>query len=355
MITQTKIEWTDYTVNFWEGCQKVGPGCDNCYAEARDQRFTGGTHWGPGAPRRKVKGGIAKLRMINRTATEFKELNSHWPRVFCSSLMDFFDNAVDPEWRDEAMREIGVSTGVRFQLLTKRIGNVESMVRDNWKTLAWPQHVGLMITVVNQAEASRDIPKLLDLKSRLGIPWVGLSMEPLLGAVDIRPYIGGRTYECGCGWRLTESHLGLTGYVPNKSQGRARCYSCGQDAVIRGSVDWVIIGGESGPNARPMHPDWARQILAQCEAAGTPVLFKQWGEWLPGECNRGQFGPTPMNAYRRCDNHEFEWPSSTRGVGVNLTGDGKEQSDFQAYKVGKKAAGRLIDGRTWDGFPKELT
>lgn len=106
MVFETTIEWADFTVSFWEGCQKVGPGCDNCYAEARDIRFTGGSHWGPGAPRRKVKGGIAKLQKINRQAEAFREEHRRWPRVFCSSLSDVFDNAVDPQWRREAFTAI---------------------------------------------------------------------------------------------------------------------------------------------------------------------------------------------------------------------------------------------------------
>ncbi|MBM2293776.1 DUF5131 family protein [Sulfitobacter pseudonitzschiae] len=260
-ITETKIEWTDFTVNFWEGCQKVGPGCDHCYAEARDVRFTGGTHWGPGAPRRKVIGGIAKLRKINRGAEAFHAAHGRWPRVFCSSLSDVFDNAVDEQWRVQAFNEIELASDCRFQLLTKRVGNVEKMVRDIWDHGRWPQHVGLMITVVNQAEADRDIPKLLDLKTRLGIPWVGLSMEPLLGPVrlDSLPIKGmnhdvltGQVWQCG-----GEDNLGVR-----------------TDGAI---VDWVIAGGESGRNARPMHPDWARRLRDQCEAAGTPFFMKQMG------------------------------------------------------------------------------
>ncbi|MFT5630731.1 MAG: protein gp37 [Gammaproteobacteria bacterium] len=185
MADQTKIEWTDFTVNFWEGCQKVGPGCDNCYAEARDVRFTGGSHWGPGAPRRLVKGGIAKLRNINREAGAFYAEHGRWPRVFCSSLSDVFDNAVDPDWRKDAFKDIDAATDTRIQLLTKRIGNVEKMAPQMWRDGGWPSHVGLMITVVNQDEANRDIPKLLDLKTRLGVPWVGLSIEPMLGPISL--------------------------------------------------------------------------------------------------------------------------------------------------------------------------
>ncbi|OAN76739.1 hypothetical protein A8B82_15200 [Sulfitobacter sp. EhC04] len=326
MTNQTKIEWTDFTVNFWEGCQKVGPGCDHCYAEARDVRFTGGSHWGPGAPRRKVKGGIAKLRKINRDAPTFHEAHSHWPRVFCSSLSDVFDNAVNPAWRAEAFREIALAENVRVQLLTKRVGNVEKMVPDSWFEAGWPAHVGLMITVVNQAEANRDIPKLLDLKARLGIPWVGLSMEPLLGPVDLKEWFGSAPYLPGA-----STHVGTDGFERQDIGG-----------LILDGVDWIIVGGESGPHARPMHPDWVRSLRDQCAAAGTPFLFKQWGEWMPRD---------------RClpilPEDLTVWPNGKTGGGIGSANENGGPG-WPSIKVGKKRAGRLLDGIEHNGFPGAL-
>jgi len=311
MTDLTKIEWTDFTVNFWEGCQKVGPGCDHCYAEARDTRFTGGKHWGPGAPRRKVKGGIAKLRKINRDAEAFHAAHGRWPRVFCSSLSDVFDNAVDPEWRREACAEIEAAENTRIQMLTKRISNVLKMVPATWLQDGWPSHVGLMITVVNQEEANRDVPKLLDLKARFGIPWVGLSIEPMLGQIFLHMLsLGPGQYP---GKRVVgDTYDALKGV---KVIGTASGYERIPDGP---KLDWVICGGESGHSARPMHPDWARSLRDQCEAAGVPFLFKQWGEWhsdallytdMQGNC------PPPN------------------------------------MKVGKKKSGRLLDGREWNGVP----
>lgn len=335
MTQQTKIEWCDFTVNFWEGCQKVGPGCDKCYAEARDVRFTGGSHWGPGAPRRKVKGGIAKLRKINREADAFRSEHGRPPRVFCSSLSDVFDKHVDPEWRRETFSEIYRCFLVNVLLLTKRIGNVYRYVPSNWHH-NWPPHVGLMITVVNQEEASRDIPKLLRLKELLGIPWVGLSIEPLLGPVDLaliphRPLL--RPYD-GTFSALTGLH-----HMPEAvSHEPGGAYFQGPHRL-----DWVIIGGESGPNARPMHPDWARSILDQCEAAGTPALFKQWGEWSPGD----NLGDEVDGAKFGCFNDAGIWVPRPTWEFAN-------QGRRIMFKVGKKAAGRMIDGRTLDGFPEAL-
>lgn len=297
-VSETKIEWTDFTVNFWEGCQKVGPGCDNCYAEARDIRFTGGSHWGPGAPRRKVKVGVAKLQKINRDADAFHAEHGRWPRVFCSSLSDIFDNSVDPAWRYEALTAITVAPFTRVQLLTKRVGNVERMVPPTWISNGWPTWVGLMITVVNQEEANRDVPKLLHLKKKLGIPWVGLSVEPMLAPVNISPFLAN-------GW-----------------DGDIR------KAVPAPRLDWVICGGESGPNARPMHPRWAAELASQCESAGVPFLFKQWGEYLHEAIYNPLAGPKP-----------------------SIVVDGERY-----MKVGKKKAGRYL--HPWgemNGFPEALT
>lgn len=331
MIDQTKIEWCDFTVNFWEGCQKVGPGCDHCYAETRDKRFTGGKHWGPGAPRRKVKGGIAKLRKINRDAVQFHADHGHWPRVFCSSLSDVFDNAVSLSWRREAFEAIEAAADTRILLLTKRTGNVFKMVPPAWLQNGWPAHVGLMMTVVNQEEANRDIPKLLDLKARFGIPWVGLSVEPMLGAVDLTMVMrqgGGRVYVDNT----------LTGF---------RAHSCGGCNDDRYTVDWVICGGESGPNARPMHPDWVWSLRDQCKAAGTPFLFKQWGEWAPW--NHTSLIPGYNFSANGTDKRLHVSPEGKTGGDPHIPGD------HTMYRTGKKAAGRQLDGETCTQFPEALT
>ena len=331
MITPTKIEWTDFTVNFWEGCQKVGPGCDNCYAEARDIRFTGGSHWGPGAPRRLVKGGIAKLHKINRDAEAFRAAHGHRPRVFCSSLSDVFDKAV-PEhgYRTPAFAEIEASSNCQIQLLTKRVGNVERLVPYDWshgRNDGWPPHVGLMITVVNQTEADRDIPKLLNLKARLGIPWVGLSIEPMLGPIELSAGL----HDSDC-----------NGFNNPTWDG---CFCRDSGGPYEVGVDWVICGGESGPNARPMHPDWARSLRDQCQAADVPFFFKQWGEWTPGE-----------NVPAECltgIRQDATWFNRAWDIDKTRMGDPEDKWDDPAdvYRVGKKHAGRLLDGREWNEVP----
>lgn len=269
MAENSNIEWCDHTFNPWEGCQKVGPGCDNCYAEARDQRFTGGRHWGPVAPRRRTSPSNwhQPVRWNLRAQTEGRRA-----RVFCASLADVFDNAVPPEWRDDLFRLIASTPHLDWLLLTKRPGNIAAMLPPSWGA-GW-HNVWLGCTVVTQAEADRDIPKLLSVPAAVRF----LSMEPLLGAVDLSRWLAGP-------------------YDDNLSPW----------------IDWVIVGGESGPNARPMLPDWARSIRDQCQRAGVPFLFKQWGEWAP-------FGTIDPTLY---------FPE----------------------KVGKRAAGRLLDGREWTEFP----
>jgi protein gp37 len=314
MAENSSIEWCDHTFNPWEGCQKVGPGCDNCYAEARDKRFTGGTHWGPGAPRRRTSPANwhQPLRWNLRAATEGRRA-----RVFCASLADVFDNAVPPEWRDDLFRLIASTPHLDWLLLTKRPGNIAAMLPFGWGA-GW-HNVWLGCTVVNQTEADRDIPKLLAVPAAVRF----LSMEPLLGPVDL--------LKCPTHGTAGGSWDWLTG---------VRNWHSGQDATPR--IDWVIVGGESGPNARPMHPDWARSIRDQCQAAGVPFLFKQWGEWQIGASRETR----------------PEWTAGTMieartvfGYPAWIAAQDKPWSHL-IERFGKRAAGRLLDGRTWDEAPR---
>lgn len=292
MAENSKIEWTDSTVNFWWGCTKVGPGCDHCYAEAWAKRT--GLAWGVDAPRRKIKGAVKLLYKLHNGASWWaadhyigKTVPTPHRRVFIQSMSDLFDTEVPIEWFAEAWHHIGRCYSLAIQIVTKRISVVEKRIEAAGAIGAgWPQHAGLMISVVNQAEADRDIPRLIALKEKLGIPWIGLSMEPLLGAVVLRPE-----------WLA--------------------------------ALNWVIVGGESGHHARPMHPDWARSLRDQCAAAGVPFLFKQWGEF-------SDFDHIGM-AWN-------ELPDRIRGRQQFLEGKAMIQ-------IGKKAAGRLLDGVQHDGVP----
>ena len=318
MAENTKIEWTDHTFNPWEGCQKVGPGCDNCYAETRNARFAGGQaiNWGPGAPRRLTSASNwYKPGKWNANHEAFFAEHGRRQRVFCASLADVFDNAVPAEWRADLFTLIRSTPNLDWLLLTKRIGNAKGMIeqamRDQGDVIehaGWPwANVWIGATIVNQDEADRDIPKLMNVPARVHF----LSMEPLLESVDLKLM----QYE-------DSDHRQPDGKIIANTRCRI--------------IKWVIVGGESGPGARPMHPDWARSLRDQCRAAGVPFLFKQHGDWMPAEKDgdtltlvfpaEGPHGPSRPEFY--------DWPDGAC-----------------AARVGKKAAGRLLDGRTWDEFP----
>lgn len=277
MTQNSKIEWTDHTFNPWIGCQKVSPGCDNCYAESMMADRLKKVQWGPGAERVRTSAANWRAPLAwNAKHGEFFAQHGRRQRVFCASLADVFDNAVDPAWRDDLFTLIEQTPNLDWLLLTKRIGNVGNMLPVPFDFDRLYPNVWLGATITCQEEADRDIPKLLAIDAKVRF----LSMEPLLGPVDLR-----------------QAH-----FAP----------------VRLPRVDWVIVGGESGAGARPMHPDWPRSLRDQCAAAGVPFLFKQWGEWAPIGERRSILG---------CKLHDVE-------------------------RVGKKAAGRRLDGVQHDGFPE---
>jgi protein gp37 len=317
MSERTSIEWCDHTWSPWEGCQKVGPGCDHCYAEARNQRFAKGVNWGPGAQRRRTAD-WTKPRLWNRkAAAEGQRL-----RVF-PSLCDPFDNAVPAEWRAEFFGLIAATPHLDWLLLTKRIGNVGNMLPVPFDLERLYPNVWIGATVVNQEEAARDIPKLLALDARVRF----LSVEPMLGPVDLTRWL-----VC-CDNGSLPGPGGVGGLTCDRCSGTARGHGCLQ-------LDWVIAGGESGPHARPAHPDWFRSLGDQCAAAGVPFLFKQWGEWAPGDPIPGMSLGEEM---RRGTVQLLHAPGNAEGF--------FRRGDAFVRRIGKKAAGRLLDGVEHNAFP----
>ncbi|NVI06386.1 phage Gp37/Gp68 family protein [Paraburkholderia youngii] len=327
MSENSKIEWTDHTFNPWEGCQQVGPGCDHCYTETRNARFAGGIaiNWGPGAPRRRTSAANWRKPLAwNAAHPEFSAAHGRRQRVFCASLADVFDNAVDLLWRRDLFRLIADTPNLDWLLLTKRIGNVSTMLR-HIGVERLPENVWLGATIVNQEEANRDIPKLLSVPARVRF----LSMEPLLGPVDLTRLPHG-----------DESDLDvLRGQVVYTSQH----FAVPPDPLGK-LISWVIVGGESGPGARPMHPGWARSLRDQCEEAGVPFLFKQWGEWRLMSADEQRANPASVTR-----GHVSSWPDGTLGRGDFGSNGGYGKPLFL---MGKKAAGRLLGGRTHDEFPE---
>lgn len=322
MSENTKIEWCDHTFNPWTGCMKVSPGCDRCYAEGWSKRAGAKVgKWGAGAPRVRTTAANWKLPMKWEAGAEaFRAAHGRRQRVFCASLADVFDNEVDPQWRADILRLVDQTPNLDWLLLTKRIGNANVMLDQAemivcgsiWTNYRPRPNIWLGATVVNQEEADRDIPKLLATPARVRF----LSMEPLLGPVDLRfptkTWAPDRCNHCCNGDRCD---------TPGHHE-RARCPYCrgtGRQKIL----EWVITGGESGPGARPAHPRWFRSVAKQCRAAGVPFLFKQWGEWAPYDRGRqdGWLLATPYSL------------------------------DEPISKFGKKASGRLLDGVEHNGFP----
>lgn len=341
MADKTGIEWTDATVNFWWGCTKVGPGCDRCYAETWAGRF-GESLWGVGAPRRKIKSAAATLNRLDNDYAWWAadaEIGRYHPnstrRVFIQSMSDLFDTEVPLEWFGEAWGKIVQCGRIEIQIVTKRISVVEKRLAAIGIT-TWPKHAGLLVTVCNQDEADRDIPRLLALKAKLGIPWVGISAEPLLGPIRFRGTSEDRK-------RCWDWLTGETGIM----------HPDGPDFDQGPKIDWIIVGGESGKGARPMHPDWARSIRDQCAAAGTAFFFKQWGEWAPPEAiGATQWGPvTDQRGTIRNQSRYY--------VETDVRADRLDAHSFDghwtrpAFRVGKARAGRLLDGVTHDAMPEQ--
>lgn len=258
MSETSNIAWTRSTFNPWIGCTKVGPGCDGCYAEALDHRmkFGGATHWGAGVPRYRTReSNWRKPLGWNAKQASMLAGDPNTPpwRVFCASLADVFDNDVPQQWRSELFSLILSTPYLSWLLVTKRIGNVPSMA-PFWSEYGFPPNVRLLITVVSQEEADRDIPKLLALPCENGI-----SYEPALGPIDWSPW--------------------LCDGVPTKGQidGERGAHYLRHGAP---RLDWIIVGGESaqaGHAARRFNITWARDTVAQCAEAGVPVFVKQFG------------------------------------------------------------------------------
>ena len=311
MSANTKIEWADHTFNPWIGCTKISPACDHCYAEADFAHRRKVVQWGAGQPRKRTAPSTwAQPLKWNREA---ERLGIRY-RVFCASLADVFDNEVPQEWRDDLFMLIEQTPHLDWLMLTKRIGNVGNMLPVPFDFDRHYPNVWLGATICSQAEADRDVPKLLRVPAAKRF----LSIEPLLGSVDLK--------------LMQYEHSGE--FAPD-----------GREYVNtrRRSIHWVIVGGESGHGARPMHPDWARSLRDQCQAAGVPFLFKQHGEWLATEFCDDDMAmiPSRRTVYVRKDGSFHDG-----GAGVDFFGGNKETA-----WVGKKAAGRLLDGREWNEVP----
>lgn len=256
MGKETGIEWTDHTLNFWWGCLKVSPGCTNCYAETFSKR-TGRNIWGPAetTERWRTKGPWRDCLKWDRKAGK----DGVRRRVFSQSMSDFFEDhpQVEP-WRQEAFDILEGFRNLDVQLLTKRVENVREMVPGHWLK-NWPAHIWIGTSVENQEWADKRIPELLKIPAKVRF----LSCEPLIGQVDL------------CNISYGDYLLDCLNHTYG-SRDRKIAMNFGMSKL--GQVGWVILGGESGPSARPSRLGWYLDLVYQCEVAGVPVFMKQLGQ-----------------------------------------------------------------------------
>jgi protein gp37 len=330
MGEHTNIEWADATWNPVVGCTKVSPGCDNCYAETFVNRFAGKNS---GFPNR------FDVVTMRGDRTMLLPLSGKWQarplKIFVNSLSDLFHDDV-PAWFIARVLAVMAATPQHtYQLLTKRHGRMRSLLNsDAFRSLVavqmaalqellrqqraprpalvpqlsvWPlPNLWLLVSVEDQKRAELRIPALQATDAAVR----GVSFEPLLGPIDA------------------------------------------QDRGLLTGIDWAIVGGESGPGARPMHPDWARSLRDQCTAAGVAFLFKQWGAW------RWAAEVDDIEAERALKASGQPDPFATRSCyTVSLDGsysntEAPRAGNATMMRVGKKRSGRTLDGRTWDQFPE---
>jgi protein gp37 len=326
MADGTKIEWTDATVNAVNGCSVVSPGCTNCYA----MRLAGTRmkhHPSRAGLTQESKAGpvwTGEVRL--NEAALLQPLRWRRPRrIFWNAHGDLFHPNVPDEWIDRVFAVCALTSSVagangqptgghQHQILTKRPERMRDYFADprsNERMVEQAYRIGLMpgigaprdrwplpnvwlgVSAEDQARADERIPHLLATPAAVRF----LSCEPLLGSVDLHDAMMRQ----------------VNGFAPR--------------------IDWVIVGGESGPGARPMDPDWARQLRDQCEAAGVPFFFKQWGEWLLKLEAEKIIDRTALNLR---DHERTFLDEGTSGPFI---------------RVGKRAAGRLLDGVQHDGMP----
>jgi protein gp37 len=321
MAANSKIEWTDATWNpirarnlktgkiGWH-CEHVTSGCEFCYAESMNKRLGTGLPFKPGH-RKDIEIFLDEKMLV-------APLRWKKPRmIFVCSMTDAFADFVKDEWLDKIFAVMALCPQHTFQVLPKRPERMREYMSDPLRKRAMGQavmgisnalaaqagshlaritikqfedaftpdgkpfpNVWLGTSCENQATADDRIPILLDTPAAIRF----VSLEPLLGSIDLRE-VSTASVSAAAGNKLSDC------------------------------LHWVIVGGESGPNARPMHPGWARSLRDQCMAAGVPFFFKQWGEHCASES--AIVGRPPM--FRR---------------------------------IGKKAAGRLLDGVEHNGMPR---
>lgn len=370
MADATLIEWTDATWNPITGCSVVSPGCTHCYA----MKLAG--------TRMKTHPSRAGLTIDTKAGPVWNgqvRFNEDWltqplqwkkpRRIFVAAHGDLFHREVQQHQLDRIFAIMALTPWHTYQVLTKRpdwmrlyLQGWDDDPSEAWRTKArvqkaiyefdrdaclheWPlPNVWLGVSIEDQVRANERIPVLLDTPA--AVRWV--SAEPLLGPLDVAEWLG--SWCAGCRRPL----LGGDHF-----QGR----TCGTCHGPTARLDWVVVGGESGPGARPMHYTWARQLRDQCAAAGVAFLFKQWGAWAPvcaidtDALDSRLYHPAPArrpeasrrpkvrNLVMHDDGEIFE---DVAAFGAHAAG----KNAMLMFEIGKTLSGRLLDGVQHDGYPE---
>lgn len=376
MADGTHIEWTDATWNIITGCSVVSPGCTNCYAMK-----LAGTRLRDHPSRRGLtidsKAGPVWNGQV-RVNAEWLDQPLRWtkPRkIFVCAHGDLFHEGVTDDQLDKVFAIMALCQQHVFQVLTKRPARMrEYMERlhrsqierghllaiapellddvaaeitathgGSLEDTAWPlPNVWLGVSVEDQVRADERIPILLD--TLAAVRWI--SAEPLVGPVNLgaiqAPRYTPEDHETD--WKFSCLETGDYYYF-DCGDG----FNEGGDGPYRKHrIDWVVVGGESGHGARPMHPAWARDLRDQCAAAEVPFLFKQWGDWTPGENAQSTLGRTVQTADWFNDSWHYETLTASAADVLHI------DDEPTVFRAGKKASGRRLDGQFHDGYPEEI-
>lgn len=355
MADKTNIEWTGATWNPITGCTILSPGCVRCYA----MKLAGGRlqHH----PSRKGLTKKTKNGPVWTGEVRFNEgwLNQplHWTvarGIFVCAHADLFHENVPDAWIDRVFDVMEAAWWHHYQVLTKRSGNMRRYVNARYAGKEPPAHIWFGVSAERQKEAEERIPDLLATSAAVRF----VSLEPLLGAINLHSL----QYESGIllpeSMRVNDERCSVNALTGVSTWPGCHYQSpvIKREALIQGeklfesqgesrSLDWVIVGGESGAGAQPMHPEWVRSLRDQCAAAGKldRFFFKQWGMWAPGENVERHKGIVKTATW-----FDERWLISEENL-ANDEGHVDDEPDL--YLIGKGAAGRLLDGIEHNGMP----
>lgn len=366
MADKTKIEWTDATWNPITGCAVVSPGCTNCYAMK-----LAGTRL-KHHPSRKGLTVDSKAGPVWTGEIRFNEQWLDQPmrwqkrrRIFVCAHGDLFAEGVTVGMLDRIFAIMGLCPHHTFQVLTKRpermrayiasLGDGKSPDRVTEAAFTIGQsvrvhrgsggmcerplpNVWLGVSVEDQKRADERIPLLLETPAARRF----ISAEPLLGRIELKNICCLRDEAF-----IRFDALTAEAWVENSESASAYCNEA--DGITK--LDWVIAGGESGPGARPMHPEWVRAIRDQCAASDTAFFFKQWGEWAPnvGAVDGWKISDDPeISRYEHLEWDGKSWGAPFRPMWCDW--DNLDETQVVS-RIGKKQAGRLLDGRNHGAMP----